>query len=104
MKINRGFRITPRELRFRYGYTCDRLRCVRVRVRYGKIPPAVYPCSTLALLHRCPCQIGTSQSVWTDSDSAKISSDSIGLHGILHQNGAEYMGESKDLRHGTLIF
>ena len=53
MKINHkyqrycGFRIIPRELQFGYGYTCDGLRCVRVRVRYGKIPPAVYPCSTL---------------------------------------------------------
>ena len=49
MKINRGFHITPRELRFGYGYTRDGLRCVWVRVRYGKIPPAVYPCSTLTL-------------------------------------------------------
>ena len=41
--------------------------------------------------------IGTSQSARTDSDSAKISSDSIGLRGIPHRNGAEYVGESKDL-------
>ena len=50
MKINSGYqryRIIPRELQFGYGYTCDGLRCVRVWVRYGKIPPAVYPCSTL---------------------------------------------------------
>ena len=50
MKINRGFHITLRELRFGYGYTRDGLRCVRVQVRYGKIPPAVYPCSTLDYL------------------------------------------------------
>ena len=50
MKINSGYqryRIIPHELRFGYGYTRDGLRCVRVWVRYGKIPPAVYPCSTL---------------------------------------------------------
>ena len=50
MKINGGYqryRGTPRELRSGYGYTRDGLWCVRVRVRYGKIPPAVYPCSTL---------------------------------------------------------
>ena len=50
-----------------------------------------------ALLHRCPCQIGTSQCMRTDLDSAQISPDSIGLCGIPHQNGAEYVGESKDL-------
>ena len=33
----------------------------------------------------------------TDSDSVQISTDSIGLHAIPHRNGAEYMGESKDL-------
>ena len=51
MKINSGYqryRITPRELRSGYGYTRDGLRCVRARVRYGKIPPAVNPCSTLS--------------------------------------------------------
>ena len=50
MKINgryQRYRGTPRELRSGYGYTRDGLRCVQVRVRYGKIPPAVYPCSTL---------------------------------------------------------
>ena len=47
MKIPHGFRITLCELWFGYGYTRDGLRCVRVQVRYGKIPPAVYPCSTL---------------------------------------------------------
>ena len=59
-----GFRIIPRELQFGYGYTCDGLRCVRVCVRYGKIPPVVYPCSTLVVGHghgwgrrcrRCGC-------------------------------------------------
>ena len=34
----------------------------------------------------------------TDSDSAKISSDSIGLRGIPYRNGVEYVGESKDLK------
>jgi hypothetical protein len=48
-------------------------------------------------VHRCLCQIGTSQSARTDSDSAKISSDSIRLRGIPHRNGVEYVGESKDL-------
>ena len=47
------------------------------------------------------CQIGTSQSTRTDSDSAKISSDSIGLRGILHRNGVEYVRESKDLGCGA---
>ena len=42
-----GFCITLCELRFGYGYTRDGLRCVQVRVGYGKIPPTVYPCSTL---------------------------------------------------------
>ena len=46
---------------------------------------------------KCYCQIGTSQSMQTDSDSAQISSDSIRLCGIPHQNGAEYVGESKEL-------
>ena len=48
-------------------------------------------------VHRCLCQIGTNQSARTDLDSAKISSDYIGLRGIPHRNGAEYVGESKDL-------
>ena len=53
MKINhryqkyRRFHIIPHELQFGYGYTHDWLQCVRVRVWYGKIPSAVYPCSTL---------------------------------------------------------
>ena len=56
MKINhgyqryRGFHIIPHELWFGYGYTHDGLQCVRVQVQYGKIPPAVYPCSTLVVV------------------------------------------------------
>ena len=38
------------------------------------------------------------QSVRTDSDSVQISTDSIGLRAIPHRNGAEYVGESKDLK------
>ena len=33
----------------------------------------------------------------TDTDSVLISTDSIGLRAIPHRNGAEYVGESKDL-------
>ena len=53
MKINGGYQRyhrTPRELRSGYGYTRDGLRCVRGRVQYGKIPPAVYLCSTLPIM------------------------------------------------------
>ena len=39
----------------------------------------------------------TTESMRTDSDSTQISLDSIGLRAIPHQNGVEYMGESKDL-------
>ena len=43
----RGFRLTPRELRYGMGLTRHGLRCTRVRVRCGKTRPAVYPCATL---------------------------------------------------------
>ena len=45
----RGFRWTPRELRYGMGLTRRGLRCTRVRVRCGKTRPAVYPCGTLTI-------------------------------------------------------
>ena len=43
-------------------------------------------------------KLAPGQSVQTDSDSMQISTDSIGLRAIPHWNGAEYVGESKDLQ------
>ena len=42
-------------------------------------------------------KLAPGQSMRTDSDSMQISMDSIGLRAILHRNGVEYVGESKDL-------
>ena len=87
MKINSGYqryRIIPSALRFGYRYTRDGLRCVRVWVRFGKIPPAVYPCSTLSETNYGMCnrisRHGINLIILSDGSRALLVNHTLGWH------------------------